>query len=51
VGSGHVLLGSDYPFDMGDPDPVSTVDCLRTIPNAEKRRILGGNAIKIFEII
>ncbi|MGH6924290.1 MAG: amidohydrolase family protein [Propylenella sp.] len=25
AGAGHVLLGSDYPFDMGDPDPVKTV--------------------------
>lgn len=25
AGPEHVLLGSDYPFDMGDPDPVRTV--------------------------
>jgi aminocarboxymuconate-semialdehyde decarboxylase len=25
VQADHVLLGSDYPFDMGDPDPVGTV--------------------------
>jgi aminocarboxymuconate-semialdehyde decarboxylase len=25
VGADRVLLGSDYPFDMGDPDPVATV--------------------------
>ena len=24
VGAERVLLGSDYPFDMGDPDPVAT---------------------------
>ena len=25
VGADRVLLGSDYPFDMADPDPVATV--------------------------
>jgi aminocarboxymuconate-semialdehyde decarboxylase len=25
AGAERVLLGSDYPFDMGDPDPVATV--------------------------
>jgi aminocarboxymuconate-semialdehyde decarboxylase len=25
VGSDRVLLGSDYPFPMGDPNPVDTV--------------------------
>lgn len=25
VGADRVLLGSDYPFEMGDPDPLSTV--------------------------
>ena len=25
VGADHVLLGSDYPFDMADPRPVETV--------------------------
>lgn len=25
VGAGHVLLGSDHPFDMGEPDPAGKV--------------------------
>lgn len=25
VGPGRVMLGSDYPFDMGDPDPCATL--------------------------
>lgn len=24
IGSDHIMLGSDYPFDMGDPQPVET---------------------------
>jgi aminocarboxymuconate-semialdehyde decarboxylase len=25
AGTDHIVLGSDHPFDMGDPDPVATV--------------------------
>ena len=25
VGSDHVLLGTDHPFELGDPTPVATV--------------------------
>jgi aminocarboxymuconate-semialdehyde decarboxylase len=35
AGPEHVLLGSDYPFDMGDPDPVKTVREARLGPSAE----------------
>ena len=24
-GAEHVLLGSDYPYDMGDPEPVESL--------------------------
>lgn len=50
VGSDHVLLGSDYPFDMADPDPVSTVNCLESISSIEKRKVLGENAAKLLRI-
>ena len=50
VGSDHVLLGSDYPADMADFNPVSSVNSLKTISPAEKRRDLGENAIKLLKI-
>ena len=37
VGSENVLLGSDYPYDMADFEPVSSVESLKTISTAEKR--------------
>jgi aminocarboxymuconate-semialdehyde decarboxylase len=40
---GHVLLGSDYPFDMGDSRHVDTVRGLGLDPDVEAR-ILAGNA-------
>jgi aminocarboxymuconate-semialdehyde decarboxylase len=50
VGSEKVLLGSDYPYDMADPDPVSTVRKLRPISAKDRNRILATNAAKIFKI-
>ena len=47
VGSEHMLMGSDYPHLLGSIDKaVSTIEAL-AIPQAEKERILGGNALAI----
>jgi aminocarboxymuconate-semialdehyde decarboxylase len=43
AGAGRVLLGSDYPFDMGMPDGVLQVRGA-SIPAAEQSAILGGRA-------
>ena len=43
AGAGRVLLGSDYPFDMGMPDGVRQVRGA-SIPVAEQSAILGGRA-------
>jgi aminocarboxymuconate-semialdehyde decarboxylase len=43
AGPDHVLLGSDYPFDMGDARHVDTVRALGLPPDAEAA-ILAGNA-------
>ncbi|HWT30430.1 MAG TPA: amidohydrolase family protein [Propylenella sp.] len=46
VGAHHVFLGSDYPFDMGDPDPVATVRNGHFEPS-EEQLILRGNIEKL----
>ena len=43
VGPQHVLLGSDYPFDMGNLDCVARVEAL-DIPAKDRDLILGGYA-------
>jgi aminocarboxymuconate-semialdehyde decarboxylase len=43
AGAGHVLLGSDRPFDMGTADPVGEVRALHLDAEAE-RAVLGGSA-------
>jgi aminocarboxymuconate-semialdehyde decarboxylase len=46
AGADHVLLGSDYPFDMGDPGQVDAVRALGLAPDAEAQ-VLTGNAERI----
>jgi aminocarboxymuconate-semialdehyde decarboxylase len=46
AGSDRVLLGSDHPFDMGDPDPVGSVRRLGMTQEAEAL-VLGGNAHRL----
>lgn len=43
----HLLLGSDYPFDMGDNDPVQTVKAIG-LGEDEQEAILSGNIKRLF---
>ena len=47
AGAGRVLLGSDYPFPLGDPDPVGTVRSAG-LGDAATAAVLGGNAAGLF---
>ena len=43
MGIGQVVLGSDYPFRMGDPDPVATVRAVAGLEGDDLARVLAGN--------
>jgi len=43
VGWGHVVLGSDYPFDMASTDPVGGVDAIDLSPS-DRTAVLENNA-------
>lgn len=45
-GPEHVLLGTDYPFDMGEDDPLGMIDQLQ-ISEQAKNRIRGANAMEL----
>jgi len=49
-GADHVLLGTDYPYDMGVEDPVGFIDGVRRLSSAEKGQIMGGNAARLLKI-
>jgi aminocarboxymuconate-semialdehyde decarboxylase len=47
VGPGRVLLGTDYPFALSDPEPVRTVQAAG-LPADETAAILSANATDLF---
>jgi len=49
AGADKVMLGSDYPFPIGDPEPRRIID-ETSLTEAERRAILGGTAAQIFHI-
>ena len=49
VGAGHVLLGSDYPADMGDEGQVAAIEKLG-LSNEAVESILGGTAASLLGI-
>jgi len=48
-GADHVVLGSDYPYDMGDPEPVASLGAAR-IDSASLEQIASANACKLLRI-
>ena len=46
AGPERVLLGSDYPFDMGDERPAEVVRALQ-LPAEDEEAIVGGNALRL----
>jgi aminocarboxymuconate-semialdehyde decarboxylase len=47
AGVEHVVLGSDYPFAMGDPDPVATVQAVPGLSDDDRALILAGNVERL----
>ena len=50
VGVDHVCLGSDYPYDMADPDPAGTVEKVVSLSEPELNAVLEGNAKVLFDL-
>ncbi|HUB41534.1 MAG TPA: amidohydrolase family protein [Streptosporangiaceae bacterium] len=49
AGAGHVLLGSDRPFDMGTDRPVEEIRALG-LPAADEQLLLAGNAGQLLNL-
>ena len=49
-GADHVLLGTDYPYDMGDYDPVGLIDRVEGLSENGRAEICGGNAARLLKI-
>jgi aminocarboxymuconate-semialdehyde decarboxylase len=49
AGADRVMLGSDYPFAIGDPDPCRVIDDT-PLTAAEREAILGQTAARVFRV-
>ena len=48
VGSDRVMAGTDFPFDMGEPDPMGLIDRTEGLADADRLAMKGGNAVRVF---
>jgi aminocarboxymuconate-semialdehyde decarboxylase len=49
-GADHVVLGTDYPYDMGMEHPVDFIGGAPGISASDKTKIMGGNAARLLKI-
>ena len=46
-GSDHVLFGTDFPYEIGDADGALAMPALDRLPDADRAKIMSGNALKL----
>ena len=49
-GADRVVLGTDYPYDMAEVDPLGLVAAVKKLSKTDRDLITGGNAAKLFKI-
>ncbi len=49
VGADRIMVGTDYPFEAGDPDPIATVDAVPGLTGDERQLIVEGTARRLIE--
>ena len=49
-GADHVVLGTDYPYDMGDENPLGLIAQVKELSSASRDLIQGGNAARLLNI-
>lgn len=46
-GADHIVMGTDYPYDMAEPDPVGHVNSVKNLSDSDRDLITGGNALRL----
>jgi aminocarboxymuconate-semialdehyde decarboxylase len=49
-GADHVVLGTDYPYDMGEEDPLGLLKQVKRLPKASRDLVAGGNAARLLKL-
>lgn len=48
VGVDHVMLGTDFPFDMSETDPLGLIGEVEALQDEDREAISGGNAARLY---
>ncbi|HET6711350.1 amidohydrolase family protein [Amycolatopsis sp.] len=51
AGPDRVLLGSDFPFDMGTDDPLGALRAVKDLPDSHFHAVRGGNAAALLRLV
>ena len=46
----HVLMGTDYPFDMLEHDPIGHINAVASFDDTDRAKLAGGNVKKLLNI-
>jgi aminocarboxymuconate-semialdehyde decarboxylase len=49
-GLDHILLGTDYPYDMAEYDPIGHIAAVKDFDAAAVTALAGGNARKLLAL-
>ncbi len=49
-GAEHVVLGTDYPYDMADDHPLDTLAQVKRLSKADRELVAGGNAARLLKM-
>jgi aminocarboxymuconate-semialdehyde decarboxylase len=50
VGVDHVMLGTDFPFDMAETDPMGLIESTEGLSDTDREAITWGNAARLFDL-
>jgi aminocarboxymuconate-semialdehyde decarboxylase len=50
VGADRVLMATDHPYDMGDDQPIPSVESVAGLSREDREKIMGGNAELLFRL-
>ena len=49
-GPDHIVMGTDYPYDMAETDPVGHVNSVQGLSEDDKALVMGKNAAQLLGI-
>ncbi len=50
MGADHVVLGTDYPYDMGHYDPLGQLDSVKGLTDEQRYQVSSGTAARLLKI-